>query len=341
MIHRIPARAITVAALAATAALALSACTPAESGDTSSGGSTATGDYSNETYYWISQNSTLPLFVANDYPGWKDAAAQLGVKGEMVGPTNIDLAAFIATIDQVCAQKPAGVAVVGWDPSLSASVDKCIAAGVPTITVDADLPDSKRLTFVGTDWYQIGVAQAQAMIASAKPGPVATLSILNADNMDAARRGFSDTLEGTGFTIVANEDDTGSSETAAAKASALLAAYPDLVGIAGFDSESGAGIVRALTEANKVGSVAVTAMEQTPEFYQTVKDGSVAAIIIQKRRLFTYYGLKTLFDYNHNAQNILGLDPTTAAPVPANIDTGLLVVTKDNVDEVLKAVSSQ
>jgi len=323
--------------------LATTACTQESDPNKASStqGGPSAGNFSNETYYWISQNSTLPLFVANDYPGWKSAAQELGVKAQMVGPTTIDLAAFIATIDQVCAQHPAGVSVVGWDPSLSASVDKCIAAGVPTVTDDADLPNSKRLAFIGTDWHEIGVAQAKAMIAAAKPGKVATLSIIAADNMNSARQGFVDTLKGTGFTIVANEDDGGSAETAASKTASLLAAYPDLVGIAGFDSESGAGIVRALTEGGKVGKIAVTAMEQTPEFFQTIKDGSVDAIIIQKRALFTYYALKTLYDYNHNGQKILGLDVKTASPVPFNIDTGLLVATSKNIDEVLAAVKKK
>lgn len=340
MIHRTWRTRGLVLATATAVLLATTACTRETNPDetpTNPNGQSGE-DFSSETYYWISQNSTLPLFVANDYPGWNSAAEQLGVKAEMVGPTNIDLAAFIATIEQVCAQNPAGVAVVGWDPSLGAAVDKCIDAGVPTITVDADLPGSKRLTFVGTDWYQIGVAQAEAMIAATEPGAVATLSILNADNMDDARQGFTDTLEGTGFEIVANEDDSGGAETAASKTASLLAAYPDLVGIAGFDSESGAGIVRALTEADKVGDIAVTAMEQSPEFFQTVKDGAVDAIVIQKRALFTYYGLKTLFDYNHNDQKILGLDKGVAVPIPFQIDTGLLVATPENIDEVLAAL---
>lgn len=294
---------------------------------------------SEETYYWISQNSTLPLFVANDHPALMQAAEELGVTAEIAGPTTIDLAAFVSSIDQVCAQQPAGVMIVGWDPSLSASLDNCMQQGVPAVTVDADLPDSDRLTFVGTDWYQIGIAQAEAMLENGVTGKVATLSIINADNMTRARQGFADTLEGTEIEIVADEDDGGDAAQAAEKTASLLAANPDLAGIAGFDSESGAGIVRALEEAGKVGDVVVTAMEQTPEFFQTVKDGSVAAIIIQKRALFTYYGLKTLYDYNNSGVQILGLDQDVASPVPAVIDTGLLVATPENIDVVLESVS--
>ena len=50
--------------------------------------------------------------------------------------------------------------VVGWDPSLGVAIDKAIAAGIPVITVDADVPNSNRLAFVGTDWYDLGAEQA-------------------------------------------------------------------------------------------------------------------------------------------------------------------------------------
>jgi ribose transport system substrate-binding protein len=330
--------------------LALSACSPKEgekakpvensAKGNDSGNSASKGDFSNETYYWISQNSTLPLFVANDYKGLEKAAKELGVKVEKAGPSNIDLPSFISTIEQVCAQKPAGVTVVGWDPSLTAAVNKCIESGVPTVTDDADLPNSKRLSFIGTDWYQIGVEQAKVMIEkTGGKGKVATLSIINADNMKQAKQGFLDTIEGSGLKVVANEDDGGDASKAAEKTAALLSAYPDLAGIAGLDSESGSGIVRALEEAGKAGKIKITAMEQTPEFFKAVRDGKVDAIIVQKRELFTYYAIKTLFEFNHNGLSVLGLESWDGNPIPFSIDTGLLVVEKDNVKEILKGLN--
>ncbi len=323
--------------------LFITACNAPENGSSSGSATTATkGNYSNETYYWISQNSTLPLFVAHDHPALKAAAAELGVKYKIAGPTTIDLPAFISTINQVCAQHPSGVIVVGWDPSLTAPVNQCIAQRVPTVTDDADLPESNRLSFVGTNWYDIGVAQGKAMIqATGGSGKIAMLSIINADNMKQAVQGFTDTLKGSSLQIVANEDDGGDASQAASKTASLLAAHPDLAGIAGFDSESGAGIVRALEEAGKAGKIKVTAMEQTPAFFQTVKKGEVQAIIIQKRELFTYYALKLLVDFNHNGLHIAGLDKWGASPIPHIVDTGLLVATPSNIDEIIAHLPKQ
>ncbi len=280
-----------------------------------------------------------------DYVGMKKIADELHVQVRVAGPTDFDLPGFIAAVDQVCAQKPAGVSVVGgWDPSLTESVNKCIEMGVPTVVDDGDLPNSKRISYIGTNWTRIGEAQAKAMIAKLPDGgKVAMTSIINADNMREAVKGFTAYMEANGhgkYKIVGSEDDNGDAAKAAEVTSALLAANPDIKGIAGFDSESGAGIVRALQEAGKKpGDVVVTAMEQTPDFFKTAKQGWVEGIIVQNRELFIYYAVKMLYDFNHNGLHTSGLTGAEGGvPVPPVLDTGVLVVNKANVDKVLAAL---
>ena len=158
--------------------------------------------------------------------------------------------------------------------------------------------------------------------------------------MREAVAGFKAYIEANGkgkYDIVANEDDNGDAAKAAQVTAALLAAHPDLAGIAGFDSESGAGIVTALREGGKKpGEIHVTAMEQTPDFFKTAKEGWTDGIIVQNRELFIYYAVKTLYDYNHNGLKTSGLAATDGGvPVPPSIDTGVLTVTKGNVDKIL------
>jgi ABC-type sugar transport system substrate-binding protein len=298
-----------------------------------------------ETYYWISNKANLPLFVQYDYVGMKKIAEELGVKVVVAGPTDFDLPGFIAAVDQVCAQKPAGVSVVGgWDPSLTESVKKCLEQGVPTVVDDGDLPDSGRLAYIGTNWTQVGVAQAKKMMEKLpNGGKLAMMSIINAGNMREAVAGFKAYIEANGggkFTIVTNEDDGGDAQKAAQVTAAILAANPDIAGIAGFDSESGAGIVTALREAGKnPGDIKVTAMEQTPDFFKTAQQGWVDGIVVQNRELFIYYAVKILYDYNHNGLKSAGLAAADGGrPVPDTLDTGVLLVTKDNVDKVTKAL---
>ena len=299
-----------------------------------------------EVYYWVSNKANLPLFVKYDYVGMKKIADELQVQVRVAGPTDFDLPGFIAAVDQVCAQKPAGVSVVGgWDPSLTESVKKCIAQGVPTVVDDGDLPDSGRLSYIGTNWTAIGAAQAKKMMeVLPNGGKIAVTSIINANNMREGVAGFTAYIKAHGgdkYQIVANEDDNGDAAKAAQVTSALLAAHPDLAGIAGFDSESGAGIVTALREGGKKpGQVRVTAMEQTPDFFKTAKEGWTDGIVVQNRELFIYYAVRMLYDYNHNGLKTSGLDAKQGGvPIPPTVDTGVLVVTKDNVDKVLAAMN--
>lgn len=298
-----------------------------------------------EVYYWISNKANLPLFVQYDYVGMKKIAEELKVQVKVAGPTDFDLPGFIAAAEQVCAQKPAGVSIVGgWDPSLSAVVDKCMELGVPTVVDDGDLPNSKRISYIGTNWTNVGVAQAKTMMAKLpNGGKLAMMSIINAGNMREAVAGFKAYVEANGagkYTIVSSEDDGGDAAKAAEVTAAILAAHPDIAGLAGFDSESGAGIVRALQEAGKKpGDVKVTAMEQTPDFFKNAKEGWVDGIIVQNRELFIYYAVKTLYEYNHNGLKTAGIDSVGGGvPVPPLLDTGVLVVDADNVGKVLTAL---
>ncbi|TPJ61053.1 substrate-binding domain-containing protein [Mesorhizobium sp. B2-7-1] len=307
----------TLIALGMTA-LASAVTAPARAQESSFGPADA-----KETYYWISNKANLPLFVQYDYVGMKKIAEELGVK----------------------ATGGRQVAVVGgWDPSLTESVKKCIEQGVPTVVDDGDLPASGRLAYIGTNWTQVGVAQAKKMMEKVpNGGKLAMMSIINAGNMREAVAGFKAYIEANGggkYNIVSNEDDGGDAQKAAQVTAAILAANPDIAGIAGFDSESGAGIVTALREAGKnPGDIKVTAMEQTPDFFKTAKEGWVDGIVVQNRELFIYYAVKILHDYNHNGLKSAGLAAADGGrPVPDTLDTGVLLVTKDNVDKVTAAL---
>ena len=80
-------------------------------------------------------------------------------------------------------------------------------------------------------------------------------------------------------------------------------------------------------------------MEQTPDFFKTAKEGWTQGIIVENRQLFLYYAIRMLYDYNHNGLTTAGLDAKRGGvPIPHTVDTGLLVVGKDNVDKVLAAM---
>jgi ABC-type sugar transport system substrate-binding protein len=292
----------------------------------------------NEEYVWISANSNLPLFVAHDHPALEQAGRELGVKVTIAGPNTIDIPGLVATFEQTAARKPAGIMVVGWDPSaLVPAINAAVDSGIPVICVDADVPASRRLSFVGTDWFELGVRQAQAMLKAlnGKKGRVAMLGLIEQYIDQQAFSGFRSVMAPAGIMLMDPQQDKGNQSEAARVASALLQAHPDLVGMAGFDSESGAGMGQAIKESGKVGAVLSTCVDSEPQQLRFIKEGVITASVGQKRALFTYQ------EFARSSMSFTTVF-TSAATTPRRgfhrslyYNTGTFVVDRSNVDLLL------
>jgi ribose transport system substrate-binding protein len=300
---------------------------------------------SDQEYVWISNASNLPLFVERVYPGLESARKALNVKVRIAGPTAVDLGAFITTVDAECTKNPAGVIVVGgWDDALASEVDKCIDKQVPTVVTDGDLPMSKRLTYLGTNWYNLGYQHGQYQCryhaeAGLQAGEIGTISFLAASNFIQARQGLRDALakECPGVKVVADEESGTNVEQVAANTAAIIQGHPNLTGMVGFDSEAGPGIVRAVTEAGKSGQIIVTSNEAGRDFLNSIKDGTVKMINMEKYETMDFFAVSYLYTFHNDIIRNLNMDHWLQNPLPAIGDSGLIFVTKNNVDTILAA----
>jgi ribose transport system substrate-binding protein len=212
-------------------------------------------------------------------------------------------------------------------------------AGIPVVTVDADLPDSGRMAFVGTGNYNVGL-QGGAMIGKLLngTGKVAILTMPTQPNHQDRVRGYTDALaKFPNIQIVQTADSAGDPVKAAAATTGILQKYPDLAGLICTDSAGGSGAATALKEANMAGKVKVITMDRDPEILQAIKDGEITATIVQQTALMPYYAIVIM----HNMK--LGDFPISSdnkaagiTGAPVNIDTGTVVVDKSNVDYFMK-----
>jgi ABC-type sugar transport system substrate-binding protein len=296
-------------------------------------------DYSQEEYVWISANSNLPLFVDHDHKALKKAGEVLGVQTSIAGPDTVDIPGLIAAIEQAAARRPAGMMVVGWDPeAMIPIIDKIVETGLPVVCVDADVPKSKRLAFIGTDWFDLGVRQGEAMVKALndRRGKVALLGLIEQSIDQQAFEGFRSVVEPAGLECMEPLQDEGKQSKAYEVASGVLQANPELVGMAGFDSESGPGIGQAIKESRRAGKVIATCVEAERQHLELLKDGVLNACIGQKRELFTYLGTQALFDVNRARVSFTRDDAKAGVtPIAINYNTGTYTVTKDNVDYFL------
>lgn len=292
-----------------------------------------------EEYVMVTTAINMPMYVNHDQAAFKRWGESKGVRISILGPAEWDVPAQIETIEQVIASRPAGLLINGTDPGIAQAINKAVDAGIPTVVYDSDIPDSRRHAFLGTDWYEIGKMQGEEMarLIGGK-GKVAYMGILGLTNMEAGFKGMLDVFEKyPGIEVVGRYDDKANVELAAKITADLLAAHPDLAGICGFDSNSGPGIGLAVKEAGKAGKVKITTVDWEPEHLQLVREGVIQMLAGQKRELFTWYGAQLLFDMVHRTNRLSADDAATGITnVPYTVNTGLLRITQENVEQFMK-----
>lgn len=294
--------------------------------------------FANEEYVMITTAVTMPMYVNHDQAAFRKWGQKMGVKVSILGPAEWDVPAQINTIEEVIGTRPTGLLINGTDPAIAQAINKAVAAGIPTVVYDSDIPNSNRHAFLGTDWYEIGKMQGEEMVKLLKgKGKVAYMGILGLTNMESGFQGLLDVLKKyPGIEVVGKYDDKANVEEAARLTSDIIAAHPDVGGICGFDSNSGPGIALAVREAGRTGAIKITTVDWEPEHLQLVKDGAIQMLAGQKRELFTWYGAQFLYDIVHHTNRLAENDTKAGiTSIPYYINTGLLKITKENVDQFI------
>jgi ribose transport system substrate-binding protein len=188
-----------------------------------------------EEYVMVTTSVTMPMYVHHDQAAFIKWGKERGVKVSILGPADWDVSEQINTIEEVIGSKPAGLLINGTDPAIAQVINKAVAAGIPTVVYDSDIPNCRRNAFLGTDWYEIGKMQGEEIVKQIHgKGKIAYMGILGLTNMEAGFRGLQDVVKKyPGIEIVGKFDDKANVEEAAKLTSDLLSAHPDIAAIAG------------------------------------------------------------------------------------------------------------
>ena len=292
-----------------------------------------------EEYVMVTTATSLPLFVTHDQAAFKAWGKARGVKVSIVGPTDWNVPAQIEAIEQVIATKPAGMLINGTDLGIANAINKAVEAGIPTVVYDSEIP-SKRHCFLGSDWFQMGLKQGEAIgkLANGKKGKVACVGILGQSNQEDGFRGLQEALKKyPNLQFLGKFETHNSTEETARITSDLISSYPDLVALAGFTSETGPGIGLGIKEMNRVGKVIGTNVDASPILLKLLKEGVLQFLVEQKRETFVWYGAQFLFDMVHNV-NAFPKNYIQAGShaLPYSVNTGIIEINKDNVDLFIK-----
>ncbi len=296
-----------------------------------------------ERYVFVAFNTGLPYWQEAE-AGLTDAAKQMGVKAELVGPAAFSANDELTAFQQAVAQKPSGIMLSAANPDLFKDpINTAVLQGIPVICVDADSPDSKRVMFIGTDNFRAGQESGKRMaeVLGGK-GNIAVISIPSQFNISERMRGVVEALKKyPAVKITKTIDDKGDARVADDAISALLHGKDKPDGIISLEASGGSGAADALHIVSLEGKVPVVTFDKDPETLDWIQRGAITATIVQKPYVMGYYGLKFLDDLHHNAvHEFKDWRTAPAPPMPAWVDTGTAIVDKNNLAAFREALAA-
>jgi len=259
------------------------------------------------------------------FEGFRDAAARYGVKAEYVAPPNFELPQQVKTLENLIARRVDGIALSAVDnEGLISVIDEATKAGIKVITFDAPAPSTKALTYIGTANEEAGYVAGKTMVElMGKKGKLAVLQGgLAAPNLNERFKGVQRAIKELApeVEIVTRENTDGKVTTTMNKTESLLKAYPDLKGILGVSAEACPGAAPVIKEQGKVGTVIVAGFDDLPETLDFIKAGTVTFCVTQETYKMGWLSIERL------------IEACDGKPLPRTVDTGVVVVTKANLD---------
>ncbi|MDP0381618.1 ABC transporter substrate-binding protein [Glaesserella parasuis] len=279
-----------------------------------------------------SANST---FWQNVRKGAETAGADLGGKYKVTfqGPeseTAID--AQVNMVDNAVNRGVAGIVLAASDPvALVPAVRKAYESGIPVVLIDSGLNSDGKYyqSFLATDNRAAGKLAAEKLLAKVKGGKVAVMSFTQGAASAIERTGgFIDEVKSKAdYKIVGPYYSNSEMVTALNQTEDVLGSNPDIAAIFGANEPTAVGMARAVKQKGFAGKIVAVGFDGNSDLQNFVRDGTLDGIVVQSSYQMGYTGVDTI------GKLIKG------EKVEKVIDTGVVYVTKENIDsEEAKAV---
>ena len=263
--------------------------------------------------------------------GASQKAQELGVTLQWVAPQTADPATQVKMIEDLITKKVNAISISPNDPkSVEPVIAEGMKQGILMMTFDSDSPNSQRVMYIGTDNTNAGKAQGQALaqLLGGK-GKIGILTgVLSALNLNQRIDGLKQAV-GSSIQVVdiqATDDDA---QKALSVSEAMLRAHPDLDGIACVSATGGPALAQVLKGPDfkdRIGKLKIVAFDDLDETKRAIQEGIIQATMVQRPVQMGVLTVQWAYDI------LTG----KAKPPFQNIDTGVTVVTKDNLTTYTK-----
>jgi len=300
----------------------------------------SSGCKTEEVHYGVLGKSIGPYWEVVK-KGAEDAGKELNVKVMVFLPQKEDIPKQVETVETWISMGFKGMAIAPSDPeALVSPINSAMERNIPILTIDTDSPNSNRICYIGTDNYTAGKIAGEKMAEILRgQGKVAIATgSLTAMNSIERMKGFRDAIKEYPEIEIIKPILCDNEETSKAVELAEIAILnnPDLDAFFGVYVFNGPSAAKAVESAGKEGEIHIVSFDVTDEHLKLINEGLIDATIAQKQYMMGYEGVKIIHKINKN-----GLESTLDS-LPKNedgdyiIDTGVEVVTKENLEEYLE-----
>jgi ribose transport system substrate-binding protein len=273
---------------------------------------------------------TTHEFWKSVHAGANKAGKELGVEIVWKGPVREDdRDEQIKVVENFIASHVDAIVLAPLDDSaLVPAVTEAKGENIPVVIIDSDIKWDGRVTFVATDNYQAGGKAAErlgSLLSDKGKSKAIVLRYQEGSASTAAReRGFIETLQkvAPGVELVSSNQYGGATtETAYKTAENLLVKHTELDAVFCPNESTTFGMLRALQDAKRAGQVKLVGFDSSEKLVQALSHDELHGLVLQNP-----------FKMGELAVHA-AVDKLNAKTVPARIDTGAQLVTRENMAE--------
>lgn len=270
---------------------------------------------------------SIPVFEYAHIGAEREAARLGDVEVIWEGPETFDEKKQKEILESLIARKVDGIAIsCGNADFLTGTINRAVESGIPVVTWDSDAPNSKRLAFYGVNDFEAGRIMGGEMVKLlGGKGEVAIMTSLGSDNLERRLAGTLSVIKAQqGIKIVKTYDCRDNMEKARDIVVSASKDYPDLDGWL----STGGWLVFGEDILNPVDSTKtrVVCFDTVPPAPELLKKGKAHVLIGQKYFGWGSESIRLLHNYVVKNEK----------PASTFIDSGVDVVTKENVDSYIE-----
>jgi ribose transport system substrate-binding protein len=276
---------------------------------------------------------TTHEFWKSIHAGAVQASQELNAVGDSVriiwkGPLREDdREQQIQVVEGFLTQGVSGIVLAPLDRrALVRPVEDAKSAGVPTVIIDSGLESDAMVSYIATDNYKGGTLAADRIgqLLGGK-GKVLVLRLQEGSaSTEERERGFLEELKSKypGITVVSSDQYAGPTRETAKRASEnLLNRFGgDLQGVFTSNESATIGMLLALQDIGKAGKIKFVGFDASQILVDAMRAHQLDGVAVQNPMRMGYLGVKTMVAHLRNQ------------PVEKKIDTGVTLVTPENLD---------